>query len=105
MSRRNLLWMLAVPAVVVVGLAVTASAPQPSDDYKLLRTLVDVLAEVDKNYVRPLTPEEKRKLVENMINGGLEKLVVVARLRGAGRHRQADGHHGRHGQHPEQVAT
>lgn len=74
MSRRNLLWMLAVPVLVAVGLAVTASTPPPSDDYKLLRSLVDVLAEVDKHYVRPLTPEEKRKLVENMINGGLERL-------------------------------
>ncbi len=74
MSRRNLLWMLAVPLLVGVGLAVSASAPPPSDDYKLLRTLVDVLAEVDKNYVRPLTPDEKRKLIENMINGGLERL-------------------------------
>ena len=74
MSRRNLVWMLALPATVAVCLALAASPAPPSEDYKLVRTIVDVLAEVDKNYVRPLTPDEKRKLVEDMINGGLEKL-------------------------------
>ena len=74
MSRRNLLWTLALPGLVAACLVVTAQSPPPSEDYKLVRTLVDVLAEVDKNYVRKLTPEEKRKLVEDMINGGLERL-------------------------------
>jgi carboxyl-terminal processing protease len=74
MTRRNLLWTLALPGTVFACLAVTAGSPPPSDDYKLVRTIVDVLAEVDKNYVRPLTPAEKRKLVEDMINGGLERL-------------------------------
>ncbi len=74
MSRSNLVWLLVVPAAVVLGLAVMASAPPPDKDYRLVRNIVDVLAEVDKNYVRELTDDEKKKLVEDMINGGLGKL-------------------------------
>jgi carboxyl-terminal processing protease len=74
MSRWNLAWLLGVPAAILCGLVVTASAPPPDADYQLVRTLVDVLAEVDKNYVKELSDEKKRKLVEDMINGGLERL-------------------------------
>ena len=74
MSRMNLGWMLVVPAVILLGLAVTASAPPPDRDYQLVRTVVDVLAEVDKHYVRELSDDEKKKLVEDMINGGLQNL-------------------------------
>src|SRR6476659_9110492 len=74
MSRMNLGWLLVVPAVILLGLAVTASAPPPDRDYQLVRTVVDVLAEVDKHYVRELSEEEKKKLVEDMINGGLQNL-------------------------------
>ncbi len=74
MSRMNLGWLLVVPAVILLGLAVTASAPPPDRDYQLVRTVVDVLAEVDKHYVRELSDDEKKKLVEDMINGGLQNL-------------------------------
>ncbi|OWK40602.1 S41 family peptidase [Fimbriiglobus ruber] len=74
MSRWNLAWLLAVPALVALGLAASFSAPPPDKDYQLVRTIVDVLAEVDRNYVRELTDDEKKKLVEEMINGGLERL-------------------------------
>lgn len=74
MSRWNLVWLLVVPGCVFLGLAVIASAPEPSKDYELVRTIVDVLAEVDKHYARELTDEEKKKLVEGMINGGLREL-------------------------------
>jgi carboxyl-terminal processing protease len=74
MSRRNLLWLLGVPGLVALGLAVTAAAPEPDADYQLVRGIVDVLAEVDRHYARELTPAEKKQLVENMINGGLERL-------------------------------
>ena len=74
MARWNLAWLAAVPALVVAGLVVVATAPEPDADYKLVRTVVDVLAEVDKSYVRELSPADKRKLVEAMITGGLEKL-------------------------------
>src|SRR5471032_1241036 len=74
MSRGNLTWLLLVPAMLLVGLLFTYSAPPPDEDYQLVRTVVDVLAEVDKNYYRSLSPEEKKKLVEDMINGGLHSL-------------------------------
>lgn len=74
MSRWNLIWLLVIPGCVFLGLAVIASAPEPSKDYELVRTIVDVLAEVDKHYARELTDEEKKKFVEAMINGGLEHL-------------------------------
>ena len=74
MARRNLIWLLAVPGIIFFGLAMTISAPPPENDYRMVRTIVDVLAEVDQNYVRKLDDQEKQELVENMINGGLEKL-------------------------------
>lgn len=74
MSRSNLAWLLGVPALFALCLGVTATAPPPDKDYQLVRRIVDVLAEVDKHYVRELTDAEKQKLVEDMINGGLERL-------------------------------
>src|SRR4029077_19397903 len=76
MSRFNLAWLIAVPLAVLaaVGLSFTAPTKQHDKEYKLVRTVVDVLAEVDQNFVRPLDDEQKQKFVEDMINGGLEKL-------------------------------
>ena len=76
MSRWNLAWLLAVPAVAMLGLTLSYSAPVKSKDkdYELVRLLVDVLDEVDKNYVRELDADGKRKLIEDMINGGLDHL-------------------------------
>ena len=74
MSQRNLAWLLVVPALVLLGAVISATAPPPEKDYKLVRTVVDVLAEVDKNYVRELTDDDKKKLVEDMIHGGLSRL-------------------------------
>jgi len=74
MSQRNLAWMLVVPALVLMGAVISATAPPPEKDYKLVRTVVDVMAEVDKNYVRELSDDEKKKLVEDMIQGGLGRL-------------------------------
>jgi carboxyl-terminal processing protease len=74
MPLRNLAWLLIVPALVALGLAVSYSAPAPDKDYQRVRQLVDVLAEVDAHFYRPLSEEEKKKLVEDMINGGLHKL-------------------------------
>ena len=50
MPLRNLAWLLVVPALVGLGLAIRYSAPAPDKDYKLVRQIVDVLAEVDANY-------------------------------------------------------
>jgi len=74
MPLRNLVWLLVVPAVILVGLAVSYSAPAPDKDYKLVRQVVDVLAEVDASYVRELSDKDRQKLVEDMINGGLREL-------------------------------
>lgn len=74
MPLRNLAWLLVVPAFVLVGLAICYSAPAPDRDYRLLRQVVDVLAEVDANYVKELNDEDRQKLVEAMINGGLHDL-------------------------------
>jgi carboxyl-terminal processing protease len=76
MSRWNLIWLLGIAGVCLLGLTVSQSAPLRSkdQDYELVRLVVDVLSEVDRRYVRELDPEAKRKLVEDMINGGLERL-------------------------------
>jgi carboxyl-terminal processing protease len=76
MPRRNLAWLLGIAAVAVFGLAVSHSAPsrEKDRDYELVRLVVDVLHEVRHKYVTEVDPERERKLVEDMINGGLERL-------------------------------
>lgn len=76
MSRRNLFWLLSLAFVSLLGLAVAYSAPtrEKDKDYELVRLLVDVLHEVRHKYVVDVDPERERKLVEDMINGGLERL-------------------------------
>ena len=76
MSRRNLAWLLATAAVSLLGLAVSYSAPtrERDQDYELVHLLVDVLHEVRQRYAVEVDPQRERKLVEDMINGGLERL-------------------------------
>ena len=74
MPLRNLAWLVSVPAIIALGLAVSYSAPPPDQDYRLVRQIVDVLAEVDANFYRQLDDKERQQLVEDMINGGLQKL-------------------------------
>lgn len=76
MSRRNLAWVLGILGTGVLAFAVGHSAPtrDRDRDYELVRLVVDVLQEVRTRYVRELTPDEQRHLVEEMVNGGLEKL-------------------------------
>lgn len=74
MSQRNMAWLIVVPAAVLLTGVLSYTAPPPEQDYKRVRTVVDVLAEVDKNFYRELTEAEKQKLVEDMINGGLKRL-------------------------------
>lgn len=74
MPLRNLAWLVVVPAIVALGLAISYSAPPPDKDYKLVRQVVDVIAEVDASFYRELNDEERQQLVEDMINGGLRKL-------------------------------
>lgn len=76
MSRRNLAWLLGIAAVSLLGFAVSHSAPsrEKDKDYELVRLLVDVLQEVRHRYVVDVDADRERKLVEDMINGGLERL-------------------------------
>lgn len=74
MPLRNLVWLLVVPGLVGLGLVVAFNAPAPDQEYELVRRIVEVLAEVDANYVRELSPEERQELVKRMINGGLRWL-------------------------------
>jgi carboxyl-terminal processing protease len=76
MSRSNLYWLLGIATVALFGIAVSYSAPtrEKDRDYELVRLVVDVLQEVRERYVQDISPERERKLVEDMINGGLERL-------------------------------
>src|SRR6186997_1017550 len=90
MSRFNLAWLIAVPLAMLAGVSLSFTAPsrQPDKEYKLVRTVVDVLAEVDQHFVRPLDDEQKQKLVEDMINGGLDKLDPYSQYMNADELRQ-----------------
>ena len=74
MPIRNIIWLLIVPGIVALGLAIGYSAPHPDKDYERVRRVVEVLAEVEANYVRELKDDEREQLVDDMINGGLRKL-------------------------------
>jgi carboxyl-terminal processing protease len=78
MSRWNLAWLVGITAAAVLGISITYSAPTQQVNlqrkHQNLKLLVDVLDEVEKKYVRELDQDKMRELVENMINGGLEKL-------------------------------
>jgi carboxyl-terminal processing protease len=76
MSLRNLGWLLGIAAAALLGVAVSWSAPakEKDRDYEMVRLIVDVLHEVRHRYVQEIDADRERKLVEDMINGGLERL-------------------------------
>jgi carboxyl-terminal processing protease len=78
MSRWNLACLLGLSSVALLGLSLTYSAPARNSNlekkHENLKLLVDVLDEVQRKYVKELDADKMRELVENMINGGLEKL-------------------------------
>src|SRR5262249_11701271 len=76
MPRWNLAWLLGISGVILLGYAVSHSAPpqEKDQDYELVSLVVRVLNEVDHKYVRPLDYEAKRKLIEDMVDGGLMRL-------------------------------
>ena len=74
MPLRNLAWLLVVPGLVGLGVAIGVTAPPPDKDYELIHRVALVLAEVDRSYVRELNDDQREKLVKNMINGGLRSL-------------------------------
>jgi carboxyl-terminal processing protease len=90
MSRFNLAWLITVPLAMLLAVSLSFTAPSRDRDkeYKLVRTLVDVLAEVDQHFVRPLDDEQKEKLVEDMINGGLDRLDPYSQYMNADELRQ-----------------
>ncbi len=76
MPRRNLAWLLGVVSLTLLGAAVLYSAPtrEKDKDYEMVRLMVDTLHEVRERYVTPVDEERERKLVADMIKGGLERL-------------------------------
>jgi carboxyl-terminal processing protease len=90
MSRWNLAWILGIIGAAVLGIAVSQSAPlrQKDKDYELVELFVNVLDEVENKYARDLSDDQKRKLVEDMINGGLERLDPHSTFINAHRYRQ-----------------
>jgi len=90
MSRYNLAWLITVPVMMILCVSLSFTAPSRKNDkeYQLVRTVVDVLAEVDQNFVRPLDDEQKQKLVEDMINGGLDRLDPYSQYMNADELRQ-----------------
>ncbi len=77
MSRWNLIWLLGALACVAVGFPIALTAPAltgsnpENNKYKNIKLLVQVMGEIEENYVRPLDDKQMRKVVEDMINGGL----------------------------------
>jgi len=78
MSRWNLIWLLGILGTYLLGFSISVSAPQRDADQKTkhenVRLIIDVLDEVQKKYVKEPDVDKQRELVENMINGGLERL-------------------------------
>ncbi|MFO0808000.1 MAG: S41 family peptidase [Gemmataceae bacterium] len=93
MPRWNLVWLVGVPFTILLALAIGYGAPPlrgEHPDAELVRILVDVLGEVDRSYVRELDDAGRRKLVEDMINGGLERLDPHSTFFNAYEYRQFD---------------
>lgn len=92
MSRYNLAWLITVPLAMLVAVSLSFTAPSRERDkeYKLVRTMVDVLAEVDQHFVKPLDDAQKEKLVEDMINGGLDRLDPYSQYMNSDEFRQFD---------------
>lgn len=78
MSRWNLAWLLGVSAITLVGLSIAYSFSNTPlsahDKHDNVRLLIEVMDEVQSNYVKSLDKKKMREFVENMVNGGLEKL-------------------------------
>jgi carboxyl-terminal processing protease len=93
MSRRNLAWLLGIAAVSVFSYTVfgfAVSNREKDRDYELVRLVVDVLHEVRNKYVKEVDPERERELVEDMINGGLERLDPHSQYINARKFKQFD---------------
>lgn len=84
MSRWNLTWLLGVPAALMCGIVFASSARQPEKDYQRIRTIVDVLAEVEDKYVEELTgatTDIQRVIMARRIGIGGREREKAANLR------------------------
>ncbi len=78
MSRWNLVILSALSFLTLLGISFTYAVPtrdgRLQSKHDNLKLVVDVLEEVQHKYVKDLNEKQMRQLVENMINGGLERL-------------------------------
>jgi carboxyl-terminal processing protease len=78
MSRWNLGWLLGITLATLTAFSLTYSAPSRAatlqKKHDNLKLLVDVLEEVQQKYVKDLDEDKMRELVEDMIEGGLQRL-------------------------------
>lgn len=88
MPRRNVVWILGFLGISVFAWAAAQGGFIPpkgpmqfvkgyssdAKDYDNLALLIDVMQHVDMNYVRPLTPAERRNFMEAAIKAGLKSL-------------------------------
>lgn len=88
MPRRNLVWILGFLFVSICAWTAAQGGLIPphgpmqfvkgyttqGKDYDNLSLLIDVMQHIDMNYVRQLTPAERRKFIEAAIKGGLNSL-------------------------------
>ena len=73
MPLRNLVWLLVIPGLVGLGLAVGTACP-PRTRTTSSSTASRRAGGVDRSYVRELNDKEREELVKRMINGGLRWL-------------------------------
>ncbi len=88
MPRRNLGWLLGIVGLSLFCWAVAQGSLAPprgplqfvkaigggGDDYEQLGLLVDILQLVEQNYVHELSAKDRRKFIEQAIEGGLRSL-------------------------------
>ena len=88
MPRRNLVWILGFLFISACAWAAAQGGFIPpkgpmqfikgytsdAKDYDNLALMIDVMQHVDMNYVKQLTPAERRKFMEAAIRGGLKSL-------------------------------
>ncbi len=86
MPRRNLVWLLGIVGVSLFCWAVAQGSLAPprgplqfvraigggGNDYEQLGLLVDILQLVEQNYVHQLSDKDRRKFIEDAIQGGLQ---------------------------------
>jgi carboxyl-terminal processing protease len=74
MPRCNLGWLVGIAGFFLLADVVVSALPKQDAYYKKMPVLVEVLKKVEADYERELTDDEKNRLIEDMINGGLERL-------------------------------